>query len=986
MLRKKEKLMKKLRFFIPCILFVCSLVTFAGCAKSAALTRPTAVRVDESTLTLTWKEVPNARRYVVNINGTNKNASKNSYSLISLDEGDYVIKVKACASDKQYADSEWSAEVRFTRERETGLALTLPEGKKEYSVDGMGTASGDVVIPDTYRGKPVTSIAEKAFSSLHKLTSVTLGANITSIGAAAFNDCENLERVTLNDKLAFIGESAFQSCAKLSDISLPDSVSTLGKAAFGYCERLKTVSLGAGLKEIGESAFANCKSLTDVVIPDGVTALGNDAFSGSGITEIKIGKGIEDIPNGAFFRCSSLASVEFGGNVESIGSFAFAYCSLLGNVVLPDTVTEIGMSAFFGCGNLTDVTLGAGVKTILAGAFWNTGIWNAAEGMVYIGNWLVGIKASASKDTFMANDFKTGLYGVAGAVFSTVADSSGKPIVRNVTLPDSVKVISAYAFDGCDNLVGVAVGGGVKVVSRYMFNKCENLRNVILASYKDNVAGKSSVEVIEDNAFDGCASLEKINLPDTLTSIGANAFDGCEKLGNIAIPASVKRIGANAFVGTALWNTYSGIVYAGNWAVGYRIEAGVEPLYDETLRIGTAGIAEYAFQNVTTVNSITMPDSVKYIGRGAFYNCEYLTDANLPVGLERIEDYTFYKCKFLMGININRMTELKYIGRSAFYQCELIGLEENVDANNVSMVIPDSVEEIGDYAFYKCGKITYDEDGNIEKISGVSMLRIGGGVKRIGNLAFYRFASLKTVLMGTGVQTVGEKAFYKCENLSVLSLGDNLETIGDRAFYGCASLEKLAIPDSVETIGNYAFGKCVGLTDLALGSSVRTIGNYAFYGCSKLGSLRLSESVTSIGKQAFRNCTLLRSVAISSSVTQIGAHAFYGCENMTVYAEATSLPETWNLRWNSSYRPVFLGATLSADKDYVLSFNKTADSILTLYGNTVVNMPYREGYTFEGWTDVPGGTTPKYTAEGIVLAPDDGTTWYAVWKEDLAAV
>lgn len=943
--------MKKLRFLIPFILLLCCVAAFSACSEKPALSRPTGVTVEEASLTLKWKEVQGARRYTVSINDSLKNTTKNTYSLLSLTEGDYEIKVKACAAEGTVQDSEWSVSVNFTREHETGLELTLAPNHREYTVTGMGSAEGEVVIPDTYRGKPVTGIGEKAFSVRSKLTGVTLGANIVSIGATAFNSCQNLEYVAFNDGLTSIGEKAFQSCYKLTEIVIPDSVTEIGENAFNYCNGITGLTIGNGVKSIGATAFANCTKLAQIVIPDSVESVGNYAFSAcESATSMKMGSGITEIGEYVFARCRSLEQVEIGKNVRSIGSFAFTECFLLERVVLPESVRSIGFCAFMSCKSLSDINIDQTVETILTAAFMDTALWASYDNFVYAGNWLLGIKRD-TKASYTASDFKEGLYGIASSAFST-------SVAASVILPDSVKIISDYAFDACENLSQVIIGSGVTEIATYAFNDCAKLTSVILGAYDfaTHTMGESSLELIGDSAFNGCTALADIVIPDT-----------------------VKSVGSNVFAKTALYNNASGIVYADKWVVGYHLAAGINPNYSETVKEGTLGIADYAFYNVTTIESIYIPDSVKTIGRGAFYNCEYVTEVRLPAGIERIEDYTFYKCKYLMDIDLYYIRNLKYIGRSAFYQCELVGLTETANPNNVIFSIPDSVEEIGDYAFYGCGQIVYDEEGEIENIFGINTLLIGSGVKRIGNFAFYRFLSLKTVLVGSNVESIGEKAFYRNERLETVSFGENLKSIGTRAFYGCTSLKKVAVPDSVVTLGDYAFYKCAALTDLSLGESVQTIGKYAFYGCGELNSLRLSSSVQSIGKQAFRNCVKLTSVAIGENVATLDAHVFYGCTDLTVYAEATTQPAGWNARWNSSYRPVVWGATLSDDKAYVISFNKTADAVTGVYESTLLRAPTRAGYTFEGWTDVPGGTVAKYTAEGIALAPNDGATWYAVW-------
>ena len=136
-----------------------------------------------------------------------------------------------------------------------------------------------------------------------------------------------------------------------------------------------------------------------------------------------------------------------------------------------------------------------------------------------------------------------------------------------------------------------------------------------------------------------------------------------------------------------------------------------------------------------------------------------------------------------------------------------------------------------------------------------------------------------------------------------------------------------------------------------------------------------------IGTQAFRGCAALTDVVLSGNVANIGNHAFYGCNALTIYSEASGAPAGWNVYWNSAYRPVLWGCTISED-GYVVSYTK--GRITNQDERKPLSAPSRDGYTFAGWTTTEGGTTAEYSAEELVNVPD-GTTVYAVWVEAPAA-
>ena len=261
------------------------------------------------------------------------------------------------------------------------------------------------------------------------------------------------------------------------------------------------------------------------------------------------------------------------------------------------------------------------------------------------------------------------------------------------------------------------------------------------------------------------------------------------------------------------------------------------------------------------------------------------------------------------------------------------------------------------------------------------IIEIGGGVKYIGNSAFYGFQSVRKVIINDGVEEIGEKAFQKCVSLVEVEFGNTLTTIGAKAFYKCNELDNVVLPDNVKHIGDYAFYNCEGLRVLNLGHGLENIGNFAFYACTNLSSVSLPASLQEIGKQAFRNCYSLTSVVLNSDIERIQPHVFYGCNELTIYAESTSALETWDRYWNSSYRPVIWGCTLSDDKDYVVSFTKSAATVENKNTSNVIALPTREGYVCIGWNTNSAATEATYTGENIVDVAD-GRKLYAIWVEE----
>ena len=290
-----------------------------------------------------------------------------------------------------------------------GVHYQKIKGKDEYRVMGIGIAeSTDIVIADTYKGLPVTEIAESAFRDCSSLTSIEIPDGVTSIGSSAFEDCESLTSVVIGDSVTSIGDYAFEDCSSLTSIEISDSVTDIGSGAFEDCSSLTSVVIPDSVTSIGEYAFAYCTSLTSVVIGNGVTDIASVAFAycdsltnitvdknntsykgidgnlytkdgktllqyaiGKSATNFTVPNGVTSIGSSAFSSCESLTSVVIPDRVTDIGVYVFENCTSLTSVVIGDGVTDIGNYAFENCTSLTSVAIGDSVTSIGQGAFCN---------------------------------------------------------------------------------------------------------------------------------------------------------------------------------------------------------------------------------------------------------------------------------------------------------------------------------------------------------------------------------------------------------------------------------------------------------------------------------------------------------------------------------------------------------------------------------------------------------------------------------------
>jgi hypothetical protein len=337
-----------------------------------------------------------------------------------------------------------------------------------------------------------------------------------------------------------------------------------------------------------------------------------------------------------------------------------------------------------------------------------------------------------------------------------------------------------------------------------------------------------SVTEIGHEAFSYCYSLTNIIIPDSVTSIGENAFDGCDKLPPILF-SKEKKILAR----------YS----ASNKETSYTVP-------DSVISIG-----DMAFSICRSLTNIIIPDSVTSIGEMAFRGCSSLTE--IIVG-ENNSNYSS-----LDGVLFNK-------DRTTLIQCP--GGKSGV------YTIPDSVTEIGYYAFYGCSSLTN--------------VTIPDSVTEIGDGAFDGCDKLPPVLFNEGNEILVRYSSSNKETSYIIP--DTVTYIFGGAFQGCRKLKNVVIPDSITVIGDRGFYDCIRMTNIVIPDSVTSISRSAFRYCSSLTSIIIPDSVTEISGRAFQGCNSLTSVVIPDSVTSIGRYAFSDCGKLTaVYfkGDAPKLPE-----------------------------------------------------------------------------------------------
>lgn len=606
---------------------------------------------------------------------------------------------------------------------------------------------------------------------------------------------------------------------------------------------------------IGMESFKDNQAIESIVLPDTVTGIYEDAFR----------------------NCQNLKSVKFPETPVALDNYCFYGCKSLEEVTIN---LDLSYEVILGVGS--GVFEESGVKKINI-----TGEFTTFPAGLLDGSLIEEIEIPESVIQFNQDAFEKSICETV-IIKGLISPLETGSWTRNATENRRIDKIIYYqppgrsgdhdyyfsrydvetgywiceyweAFIGCkeDEIKFVDEGdfryGIMPNGEAYVWEYFSEETEVIIPS--ETSEGNPVVALFDQALWLGQKHIKKVVIPSSVRAIGAEAFRGCTELEEIIIPDSVEIIG------------------------------------------------DYAFRGCTSLKSIDYPP-MDYIPVGAFSNCTALTEFVVPETVKAIGGYAFGSCTSLSSVTLNE--GLKQIGYSAFSKARVGSGYPCL----TELVLPESLEYIGDYAF---------------KSLPLNKITIPANVKEIRSFAFAE-SKISELTLNEGLEIIGNSAFYCCNSLENIDFPDTVNQIGNYAFAGCENIKSIEIPPLVSEISDAAFASIYGIESIVIPSTVKIIGDSAFADCENLTNIVIENGVEEIRSYAFTYC-VAKELTIPESVKILGKDILYCSEiTETVYFNAAEVSD------NIQYRG-------KPDSNAKSTFGETSNVKKIVFGENVKNIP-----------------------------------------------
>lgn len=875
------------------------------------------ITIDLSTKTLNLQEGSSYGEQKVNISGKDFSISdvlvkSLNENVVSVDENGVIkagtpgiatIRYYMSQDENVYADCKvivYEDNVVYvgglyyllkgTTDENREATVTSIYGGKNTSLDAKNVAqyySGTINIPETiiYDGNKYTvrKVGSYAFNCQNELQSIYIPRTVIEVEPHAAIKAEKLNRVNVADEseLVNIGEEAFKWCTGLKRFTFDGTslkMNSIDKAAFRECTALERFTWmgNTTVKTIGHSAFYDCSALEKVLW--------------NGKSELKT---IQDY---AFFKCISLNNFEMPNTTLSVGNSSFRYNASLTNIHLSTSLNYIDEYAYGECG-FSQITLPESLANIQAGAFINN-------------------------DFLQEIILPECLQGLGSAAF----ENNSK--LESVTFHTAIETmtIGNNAFNQCPILNKVYITNMNSFAQTNFNNAKANPANTSQHIYDAN--GKEIINVVlpkgtkyvNNNAFNGCAFIQSIEMPATMDHVNDDIFVGCSALKDVYCyaeevpefigvnnPASMDEVFQNATLhvpfgseslyqkDTSWWGKFTKLL-----GCEPKPTAVVEKIDLSTLTVNVKAGENYNEQKLTIYPAEAANVRIKY--STADRKVADIDENGVIKGVAPGVTTIYYTANDGNGVTseckvIVRNPEVEYVGdiyylfdkakKEATVTSIYGGKNKSLDAEKVAQVYTGTVSIPEQTTF---NAVTYD----VKKVGGYAFtcqnelqaLRVGAFVEKIEDNAATKAMNLNRVTVANASQlvTVGKRSFMDCAGLQhVLFEGTTqyLDVIDTAAFKNCAKLEDVIWEgkSTLRLIGDSAFYCDSKLETVKWNDKcdLKIIDNYAFYKCSSLNHFIMPNSTLSVGKYAFRYDAGLTDIQLSTSLSIIYDYAFGEC-------------------------------------------------------------------------------------------------------------
>ena len=723
-----------------------------------------------------------------------------------------------------------------------------------------------------------------------------------SIGSSTFENCQSLHTAVLSGMKA-TGDRAFANCISLENLTLPSDMANIGISAFEHCESLTQFPMPNQLETVQIHAFDYCTSLEELVFPDSVTTYGNKTsvtdcsliYGCTSLRRLYIGGGYKNLyadgePGNITYRESStfcigpdnnMEYLEIGEGVTVLHEPFDEYYTNVETLVLPSTLEVLGCDICHGTFRnfgMPSVTIKGNIKYIANNVF--SGCQRLENVEIHGNNTLISRYCFANTPALKTVEF----HGVQELELHVFQNSA----VESVVLGDGIKKLGEKIFDQCWELRSIHIADTLESIYLQTLGTCPALEEMYVGGPKqvENLVTFGKPKVLEfgpgvERIFltpaGGLGNLERLVLPEGLLYV-CNMNGIGKNIKNLVLPHSLQEIEGNAF--------------SGGYFETVEIQAGIDtitrsafsdnPNLKKVIIHGSDVVIEdMAFANCPQLSELVIYGSVKSIGKNAFYNCGF-TEVELPDGLESIGEFAFRKNE-----KCTRMVlpdTLQTLESGILYESNNVEYLKIGGVDNVSKAIFDSSEKQLKYLVLGEGVKSipanaFEESSDAKRFPYLEKVILPVSLEEIGNKAFYGSNIRSFEYQGGNLKKIGVSAFENCAQLESVVIDSDFDVQAGSAFVNCTALSRVQLGDNITTVSSGMFSGCSALTEVDLPKNLITIGNYAFDGCSALSKIELPEGLKAINGYAFNNCSSLTSIDIPDSVTTtpVGSGIFFGC-------------------------------------------------------------------------------------------------------------